>query len=137
MSQTYTGGCLCGAIRYRAQGEPFHETHCHCETCRRASGAAMVSWLSFKRLEFTLEQGEPRWYTSSAQAERGFCGNCGTPLFFRTFAGDELDITICSLDQPEAIQPQDHCWTRSQLSWVKLADGLPRYSASRPEPTSA
>lgn len=131
MSESLTGGCLCGALRYRLQG-PYHLTHCHCRICRRASAAAFVSWLSVRREDFALLAGAPVWYRSTPQAERGFCGQCGSQLLFRS-GSEELDVTICSLDQPEALQPEDHTWTRRQLPWIQLADGLPRHPQARPD----
>jgi hypothetical protein len=125
------GGCLCGAIRYRATGTPYHLTHCHCSICRRASGSPFVSWLSFHSNEFAFTRGEPTQFASSEKGLRGFCNQCGTALTFQFHDADEVDVTICSLDNLEGILPEDHTWVRSQLSWVKIADGLPRYEQKR------
>jgi hypothetical protein len=64
-----------------------------------------------------------------------FCGTCGTPLVFehRAFP-EELDITLCSLDEPESIPPRDHTYLRSRLSWIDRMDGLGRYAEARGEP---
>ena len=126
------GGCLCGEIRYEAGGTPFHETNCHCSMCQRASGAPMVAWFSVPRFALRWVRGHPTRYQSSAHSTRSFCSRCGTQL---TFESDqhpaEIDITICSLDDPEQLPPKDHTRTSSQLSWVKLDDGLPEYPESR------
>ncbi|HEV7266905.1 MAG TPA: GFA family protein [Falsiroseomonas sp.] len=129
-----TGGCLCGAVRYEADGTPFHETVCHCSMCRRASGAPMVGWFTVRRQGLRFVGGAPARYASSARAERSFCQRCGTPLTFesRDFP-DEVDVTIASLDNPEAVRPRDHTRTGTQLGWVKLADGLTRYTDLRDE----
>ncbi|MBI2925620.1 MAG: GFA family protein [Verrucomicrobia bacterium] len=125
------GGCLCGAIRYQATGAPFNLTHCHCEDCRKASGAPFVAWASFRRAEFAFLKGQPArigWATRI----RGFCPVCGTTLTFQTSEdADELDITLSSLDAPAAFAPRDHIWVEDQLPWIKLADGLPRYTRQR------
>jgi len=129
-----TGGCLCGEVRYEAEGTPFHETNCHCSMCRRASGAPMVAWFSVARSGLRWVRGVRTTYRSSAYAMRSFCPRCGTQLTFESDAyPDEIDVTICSLDQPERVPPQDHTRTSSQLSWVKLDDGLPRYLEVRPK----
>jgi len=126
------GGCLCGAVRYRASGTPYDVTHCHCGICRKASGAPFVSWASFRVAHFCFTSGEPARFAASLQATRTFCRHCGTPLTFQLHEKpEEIDVTICSLDDPERVVPQDHTWTRSQLSWIALADELPRYETIR------
>lgn len=129
------GGCLCGAIRYRATGRPYHLTHCHCTLCRRASGAAFVSWFSVPSTEFEVVRGAPARYRSTPEAVRSFCGTCGTPLMFqRDDLPGEIDITLCSLDDPEALTPEDHTYVRSRLRWVKTCDRLPEHAVARPNP---
>lgn len=128
----YAGGCLCGRIRYRAHGVPTNPSHCHCETCRRASGAAFVSWATFLIEGFAFTDGIPARYDSSDRAFRQFCPDCGSQLTFQFHhSPDTIDVTLASLDHPENIVPLDHIWTRRQIPWIKLADGLPRFSASR------
>jgi hypothetical protein len=129
---TTHGGCLCGAVRYEATGEPYNVTHCHCEDCRRSSGAAFVTWASFRRSEFRFAEGEPR-VVSWAGRLRSFCGTCGTPLtFMATQQADEVDVTVCSFDHPEVLSPTDHTWVDDQLPWIQLADGLPKHKQARP-----
>lgn len=126
------GGCFCGHVRYRTAATPFHETHCHCSICRRTSGAPLVSWFSVATEALIFTAGEPTRFQSSEHGTRSFCPRCGTPLTFQTTqAAGEIDVTICSLDDPEAVLPKDHSYTRSKLAWIKLADGLPEYTTSR------
>lgn len=128
----FTGGCLCGRIRYRATGQPTNETHCHCEVCRRASGAAFVSWATFQSADFAFTNGKSARFDSSEIAFRQFCSNCGTQLTFQFHRSPQtIDVTLASLDDPAAITPVDHIWTKRQIPWVKLADGLPRHAESR------
>ncbi len=132
--QILEGGCLCGAIRYRATGTPSDLTHCHCEDCRKASGAPFVAWASFRRAEFAFTKGQPA-QIDWARRVRGFCPRCGTTLTFQTREdADEIDVTISSLDDPTAFAPRDHIWVEDQLPWIKLADGLPRYARQRTSP---
>ncbi|WLI89164.1 GFA family protein [Massilia sp. R2A-15] len=129
-----TGGCYCKAIRYRVSGRIFDATICHCEMCRGTTGAPCVAWFSVASNEFALLAGAPASFRSSDHATRTFCPTCGTQLTFRDDARpDETDVTICSLDDPNMIAPQDHTFTRSQAGWLKLADGLPRFTLSRAE----
>lgn len=132
VGKAFTGGCLCGRIRYKATGKPSNETHCHCETCRRASGAAFVSWATFRSADFAFTKGKPARFDSSEIAFRQFCPNCGTQLTFQFHKSPQtIDVTIASLDDPGAITPLDHIWTKRQIPWIKLADGLPRHAESR------
>jgi hypothetical protein len=125
------GGCLCGSVRYEASGEPYNITHCHCEDCRRSSGAPMVTWASFTRNDFRFIRGEPRelkW----ADRIRMFCPDCGTPLIFMSGSNaHEVDVTVCSFDDPEIVRPTDHTWIEDRLSWIHLADRLPTHAQER------
>ena len=126
-----TGGCLCGAIRYRVIGTPFHRTVCHCSICRRSSGAPMVAWFSVKPADFEITAGRPNEFRSSEHAVRSHCLRCGTQLTFKVDGLDEIDVTVCSLDQPAAVAPDDHTYVSSRLPWVQLGDDLPRYEQAR------
>jgi len=92
----------------------------------------MVAWTGFPADSFTFIRGAPTIYASSPGVERGFCSQCGTQLTYRRLdAADSIDVTTVSMDNPEAIPPQDHTWVQSRLSWVKLADQLPAYVGVR------
>jgi hypothetical protein len=126
------GGCFCRAVRYEIDAEPSSRTACHCTICRHTSGAPFVAWFSVPVASFRFVSDEPATFKSSEQATRTFCASCGTPLTFAsTRSPGQLDITTCSLDEPEHVPPRDHTFLRSKLSWVKLADGLPAYPAAR------
>jgi hypothetical protein len=126
------GGCYCGRIRYEVTGTPFHRTNCHCSICRRTTGAPFVAWFSVRPSEFRLLAGEPSRFRSSAKGTRSFCARCGTQL---TFEGDdwpdEIDVTACSLDDPEAVPPRDHTRSSSKLRWIQLSDGLAQFPEAR------
>ncbi len=125
------GGCLCGDIRYEAGAGAMHQSACHCSRCRRASGAPFVAWFSVPRANLRWLQGRPVAYASSEHGTRSFCARCGTQLMFEDDRSpEEVDLTTCSLDQPDRLAPQSHIYTATQVAWVKLADGLPRYDAS-------
>jgi hypothetical protein len=126
------GGCLCGFVRYRAEGPASNETACHCSLCRRSSGAPFVAWFSVPAAGFRFTSGEPTCFASSDHATRRFCARCGTPLTFQSSrCPEEVDVTTCSLDDPERLPPRDHTHVASRLSWVRLADGLPTFSEAR------
>ena len=131
----FTGGCLCGAIRYRAEGPPKRVTICHCSTCRRAGGGAFLTAAAFDPAKLVYTKGEPKGYASSAQLTRTFCPECGTPLGYRYTDGEAAGVWTGTLDDPEALKPMRHIWTSSQLSWLHLEDDLPRFAqgAARPD----
>lgn len=127
------GGCFCGAVRYEADGSPSLETNCHCSICRRTSGAPYVTWFTVPAAGFRSVSGGPATFESSGHGTRMFCPHCGTLLAFRSknYPG-EIDVTACSLDDPEAVPPKDHTYVRSMLSWVRPGDGLPRHPGAGP-----
>jgi hypothetical protein len=126
------GGCLCGAVRYRARVAPHWSMVCHCRTCRRACGAPVVAWVTFAQAQFAFNRGVPARHASSEPVTRTFCAACGTALTY-AHADDaaNIDVTTCSLDQAEAFPPTHHSWTGHDLTWVRFGDGLPAYPGSR------
>ncbi|ACA16810.1 glutathione-dependent formaldehyde-activating GFA [Methylobacterium sp. 4-46] len=128
-----TGGCLCGRVRYAADAPAFHETLCHCASCRRAVGAAPVAWFSVARAALRFTGEAPSRYASSPGVVRGFCATCGTSLTYEAEAhAEEIDVTIASLDDPDAAPPRDHTQAAGRPRWTVLADGLPAYPGRRP-----
>ena len=134
--ETGEGSCLCGALRYRFALPPLWVAHCHCTMCRRAQGAAFVTWLGTDagRFELIGNAGCLRIYRSSPEATRSFCGRCGTPLFFEsTRWPGELHITLGSVEPRLAaqLQPQAHVHWAEHVPWIgAIQDGLPRQEAS-------
>jgi len=128
-----TGGCLCGAVRYEAAGECSNSMVCHCRSCRRAAASPVVAWVTFPAGGFRFTQGTPGRYRSSPPVVRTFCPACGTRLtYLHEKYDDVIDITTCSLDDPERFQPTHHSWLSEDLHWVKFGDGLPVFQESRP-----
>jgi hypothetical protein len=91
-----------------------------------------MTWAGFDSDKFTFTQGRPASYISSANVVRTFCGYCGTALTYRRLdLPDSIDLTLGSMDDPEQLQPQDHTWTESRISWIHLGDDLPVYLQDR------
>ena len=128
MSETLSGGCLCGDVRYEVQGEPVYVFHCHCSMCRRAGGTAFQTWAGIEADALTVTQGTAERYKSSSFATRSFCGRCGGQLFYEYTAGQSppLWITVGSLDHPESMTPERHIFVADSVPWVHMEDGLPR-----------
>ena len=120
-------------LRRRVDAEPTNQTICHCTMCRHAAGAPSVAWFSVPPDSVRFVAGEPQRFKSSEHATRSFCPDCGTTLTYQsTRTPGDLDITTCSLDEPEQVPPRDHTFARSKLSWVTIADGLPAWPTTRP-----
>lgn len=129
MSETvWTGGCLCGAIRYQVHGTPEQPAYCHCRMCQHLSGAPAMTFATVAIGNFRYTQGNPAVYRSSPAAERRFCPTCGSPLEWRAADNpDTVEITIASLDRAADLPPAAHIWTESRLPWFDTSDQGPRY----------
>lgn len=131
--QEYTGGCQCGDIRYTISGQPVMAAICHCTMCRRAHSAPAVAWAMFEESQVVFSKGNPKNFTSSDEGQRGFCAACGTQICFTAnYLPNLIDISVGSLDDPEAITPTFHYWHSKHLSWAEYADKLPRHSEFPP-----
>jgi hypothetical protein len=125
----YSGGCLCGAVRYQVAGAVSNLCYCHCDTCRRAAGAVMVPWGTFARGSFRVTRGSLAEFRSSPRVTRGFCARCGTSLTYHNEArAAEIDVTLASLDQAAQFAPQMHVWVADKLPWVAIGDTAPQYA---------
>jgi hypothetical protein len=126
------GGCLCGSIRYEAAEPLYPPTLCHCESCRRASGAHVVGWYTIAQVEMQYRNGRPVERESSSGVFRGYCPECFSPLTYRTLERpDELDVTIASLDHPELAEPLDHIYMADAVAWDDPSDGRPQHLGTR------
>jgi hypothetical protein len=122
------GGCLCGAIRFRVSGTPQYSVICHCATCRKASGAPSVAWLTFRREQFELLSGDPRSYRSSSGVIRRFCGTCGSGISYENAeTPDSIDLTTMSLDDPNRFPPASEVWAEHRIPWQIVNADLRQY----------
>ena len=131
--ETYTGSCLCGAVRFRLTPPTLFCAHCHCRYCRQAHGAAFVTWTGVPESRLDLEQGEEllTWFASSRQSRRCFCSRCGTTLFFTsTLAPGEVHIARACIEGEIDRVPQAHVFCDHQVDWISITDQLPRLDSS-------
>ena len=125
------GGCLCGAVRYRISGPPSSSVVCHCASCRRASGAPTVAWVSVSRAQFQILAGSPTVFDSSPGVRRQFCGRCGCALTYETAKSpDSIDITTVSLDDPNAFPPTADVWLEDKIPWQQTDAAIGKYAGS-------
>ena len=129
---TLTGRCFCGAVRYHCGSPRYPPTLCHCESCRRATGAHAIAWLTVSSESLVYGPTKPVEFGSSPGVFRSFCGRCGTPLTYRRDEQPgEIDLTVASLDEPGAVAPTHHIWMQDALLWDRPDDGLPQFATTR------
>ncbi len=120
-----TGGCQCGAVRYRIEGGVSHNHFCHCRMCQKATGGVFAALAGAYRDKVTFE-GPLALFESSSVAERGFCAACGTPLTFAYKDSEWMNVTIGSLDDPEQAPLEMHWGVEGMVRWLQLGDDKPR-----------
>ena len=122
-----TGRCLCGAVRFEVTGAVSEPHACHCSQCRRQSGHYVVA-TSARRADFKLTRDDGlRWYRSSDIARRGFCGRCGSVLFWDD-GGDDISINVGSLDQPTGLRLARHIYVDDKADYYDIDDPLPKFA---------
>lgn len=122
---SYSGGCQCGAVRFKVSGQPGEASICHCRMCQKASGAHALALVGVKDLEFEWTRGSPAWFASSNAANRGFCAGCGTPLAYD--APDGLALSLVTFDEPDLIAPTVAYGVEGKRSWAASLAALPEH----------
>ena len=133
MNPTIHGGCLCGSLRYTAQGAPTNSGLCFCADCRKASGGAGIGFMGFSSSALTFSGAAQQYVSKSARgsyAVRNFCPVCGS-LVFGGIVGTDTDHTIYagSLDDPAVFVPQIVIFNRDRPVWAPLPAGLTVFDA--------
>jgi hypothetical protein len=124
---TISGGCACGAVRYRTDAEPITMLNCHCRDCQRATGHGYAAILVVPKASVTLD-GAPKYHTVTADSgnavSRGFCPQCGSPLTITLAAKPEIfGMLAGSLDEPARYRPAREVFTASAQPWCPPAKG--------------
>jgi hypothetical protein len=119
----FTGGCLCGNVRIEVSGRPYRVGLCHCLDCRKHHGALFYASAMFPQEAVKIE-GETRDY-----AGRFFCPRCGSSVFARS--GDEIEVSLGTLDAPDQLVPTYECWTVRRESWLPAFALTGRYEHDR------
>ena len=129
MTQPYTGGCACGAIRYATKHAPVFQNHCQCRDCQRRSGTGHGSWLTFPaRAEMKITGDAKEWEVAGDSGNvkmHAFCPACGTPVYLRFGAmHDMIAVAAASLDDPDRFEPQVLTYSARGLAWDTLGPAL-------------
>jgi hypothetical protein len=122
---TVTGGCLCGALRFLATGQPYRVGICHCMDCRKNHGALFHASAIYHETAVTIT-GEVRTFR-----DRSFCPTCGSPVF--AHIGDEIGLNLGSLDAPDQFRPTYELWTIRREGWLPEFDRMRHYDKDRLE----
>ena len=129
---TASGNCLCGAIEFAIELPSNWIAHCHCTMCQKSGGAAFVTWVGVAKNRFAIRDpdNQLQWFQSSPEAQRGFCKQCGSTLFFQSSRWpDEIHITLSNFQTPLDRTPQVHAFWDTHVDWVSFDDDLPRKTA--------
>ena len=120
-----TGGCLCGAVRYRSTGAPYLKFLCHCDDCRKAGGSAFHAGIAVPKADFALTQGALRAYEAKGDAgrnvRRNFCPTCGSGIMNEAEVWpDHVVIRIGTLDEPALVSPDKEFYAAKKLDWLTI-----------------
>jgi hypothetical protein len=130
--QKITGGCQCGTIRYSLSGPMLSATICHCRMCQKAFGAWGAALVEVPLANVQWTKATPQFFNSSPIVERGFCKNCGTPLYMYEIGDLNIEMAIGTLDNPNAIPPlQNQIGVESKVIWFDAMSTLPSLPTSQ------
>ena len=134
MTKTKAVTCLCGSCHATYDPAQILWTAlCHCESCRRATGAPVVGWFGVANGAWAWAGAPPQHFESTQGRLRYFCGTCGSPMGFQsTRWPGEFHFLAATMESPQDYTPHLHCWTGEHLGWLQIDDDLPRYHASAP-----
>jgi hypothetical protein len=131
ITQARTGRCFCGGVQYEVTGPALAVCICHCESCRRISGGALVPWATYLAKQLRMTQGQLQTFESFPGVTRGHCARCGSSLTYQSARRPlEIDVTLASLGDPPDLAPTFHVWTSDRLGWLGSSDQLPQHPRS-------
>ncbi len=128
-TEQFEGGCLCGAVRFIAAGKPKGVYWCHCQSCRRHSGAPVSVFVAFDSETYSVTKGEITKFDSTpGRTRRGFCARCGSTLTCESLAGPtgpgptETHFHVGAFDQAARLQPRRQYFQEERLPWFQIED---------------
>ncbi|NJM30908.1 MAG: GFA family protein [Rhizobiales bacterium] len=133
----YSGGCQCGAVRYKIAGPLGKASVCHCRMCQKAFGNLAAPLVGVPLTRFRWTRGKPGEFRSSAPVARGFCAHCGTPLYLLEDGDPNIELAICTLDNPNASPPTSQVGIEGKVDWADGLAQLPGRSTNDDNPLAA
>ena len=133
----FSGGCLCGAIRYEVKADPIRVANCHCDACRKATGSSFATNVFFNDDDIVVTQGAPKSYRhdsdSGATMTKEFCGDCGTQLFGSgSRSPGTKNIKVGSIDDASFVRPTIDVFVSKALPFTRLSDDTEHHARGRP-----
>ena len=124
--QKLSGHCYCGTVSFEIEGGTDWVGHCHCESCRRASGSVMTTYAEFKSEQVIFTGEQPQEYTRGDGVTRGFCGKCGSPVSYHN-AGEPglINIQLGLFDDINLLPAHDHSFRNEKADWLVADEHLP------------
>jgi hypothetical protein len=130
--EEHTGGCLCGAVRFRTRGALRDVIYCHCSQCRRQTGHYYAA-TNVAEDRIAIDGAERiTWYAASDFARRGFCSVCGSALFWKRNGAAVVSVMAGSFDQPSGLRGAAHIFVADKGDYYEIDDGLPQHERSTP-----
>ena len=121
-----TGSCNCGGVTYEVTGPLREVVACHCSQCRKQSGHFYAATNVADADLAISDSGTLKWYPASDEAERGFCGTCGSALFWKRHDSDHTSILAGTLDNEGGIKLARHIFVEDKGDYYEIDDGLPQ-----------
>jgi hypothetical protein len=135
-----TGGCACGAIRFKITAPLMGVGVCHCKDCQKAAGGPPNYACLVPASALEVTKGEPKLYVckseSGADAVRAFCADCGSPLWSKSPLAPLIPVKLGALDDSSDLKPDIHMFVSSAASWHLMHEGLPTFEKMPPYPSA-
>ena len=129
----YSGSCVCGNVTYSANNL-ISVCYCHCEQCRRMTGNFMAaSQVQLDQIKIT---GEPKWFYVGKKSRHGFCGVCGSQMFWFNECNDYMSVTLGCVNDTKHLKPKQHIFTSEKAKYYDISDGYPQFLKWSKEPSN-
>lgn len=132
----FSGGCLCGAIRYQVKSDPVRVAHCHCDDCRRATGSAFATNIFVKGDDLAITQGAPKSYQHTVDSgntmTKEFCADCGSQLFGSSSGATGMkSVKVGSIDDAAFVKPEIEVYVSKALPFTHLSEATEHFEKGR------
>jgi hypothetical protein len=128
MIKNHSGGCLCGAVRFRTSGTLRGVIYCHCSQCRKQTGHYVAATQAADANITVVGEEKITWYAASPEARRGFCSVCGSLLFWKDNSLDRISIMAGAFERPTGLAGQSHIFLADKGDYYEIDDGLPQFA---------